>query len=53
MPYTLTNDAWVSAGFLRRLRSDGDPLDAIRGIFVGTVLSILAFWMPLAITLTR
>ena len=51
MPYTLTHDAWASAGFLRRQRFEGDPLDAVKGIFAGTLMSVLLFWVPLAIAL--
>jgi hypothetical protein len=29
-----------------------DALDAIRGVMAGTILSILLFWIPLAIALT-
>ena len=29
-----------------------DALDAIRGIMAGTILSMLLFWIPLAIALT-
>ena len=52
MPYSLAPEVWSATGFARRLVDD-DPLDAIRGIMMGTLLSILAFWIPLAITLTR
>ena len=52
MPYTLAPDVFSATGYARR-QGDEDPLDAIRGIMMGTLLSILAFWMPLAITLTR
>jgi hypothetical protein len=34
------------------LRGD-DPLDAARGILVGLMLSILGFWLPLALVLTQ
>jgi hypothetical protein len=52
MPYTLASELWPGSGIARRDR-DGDPLDAMRGIMMGTLLSMLAFWMPLAIALTR
>ena len=29
----------------------GDPLDAMRGILVGVALSVLGFWLPLALIL--
>ena len=53
MAETLVDDAWLSASLLRRLSGDADPLAAMRGIMLGALVSILAFWMPLAISLTR
>ena len=53
MAHTLTNAAGLSAGLERRLAGDDDPLDALRGITLGALLSTLMFWMPLAIALTR
>ena len=53
MAQTLIDDAWRSACLLRSLSGDDDPLDALRGIMMGALLSMLAFWMPLAIALTR
>jgi hypothetical protein len=50
---TATNGLWPLAGVVRRRRHDDDPLAAMRGIIFGTLMSILAFWMPLAIALTR
>ena len=34
-----------------RRRGD-DALDPVRGILVGALLSVLVFWLPLALTLT-
>jgi len=51
--HVLLNDPWSTAGTLRRPRRDDDALDAIRGIIMGTLLSLAAFWMPLAIALTH
>jgi hypothetical protein len=51
--YILTNDFWSAAGALRRPYADDDPLAAMRGIMMGTLLSLLVFWMPLAIALTQ
>ncbi len=48
----LTNDVCPPGGFWRPSGDDG-ALDAIRGIIVGTLVSVLAFWLPLAIALTR
>jgi len=53
MAVTLVDDAWPSALLLRRLSGDADSLAALRGITLGALLSILAFWMPLAISLIR
>ena len=53
MTYMLTQDFWPAAGSWRRRYPDDDPLAAMRGIIMGSLLSILAFWMPLAIALTR
>lgn len=53
MAETLVDDAWLSASLLGRLSGDADPLAAMRGIMLGALVSILAFWMPLAISLTR
>ncbi|MDQ2915993.1 MAG: hypothetical protein M3R40_02330 [Pseudomonadota bacterium] len=49
----LTNDVCPPGGFWRRPSGDDGALDAIRGIIVGTLVSVLAFWLPLAIALTR
>ena len=51
--HILTNDFWSAAGILRRPYVDEDPLAAVRGIMMGTLLSLLVFWMPLAIALTQ
>ena len=53
MMNTATNGVWPIAGIVRRRRQDDDPLAAMRGIIFGTLVSIIAFWMPLAIALTR
>ena len=52
MASALTNDLWPAAGLLRRPRHEDDPLDAIRGIIVGSLISLFAFWLPLAVALT-
>jgi hypothetical protein len=51
MPARLADEAWPS--LLRRLSGDADPLAALRGIMLAALLSILAFWIPLAISLIR
>ena len=53
MAVTLVDDAWPSALLLHRLSGDADSLAALRGITLGALLSILVFWMPLAISLIR
>ena len=53
MAYTLTNELWPHAGFMRRPYPDDDPLAVIRGIIMGSLVSVLGFWLPLAILLTR
>ena len=53
MAVTVVDDAWPSALLLHRLSGDADSLAALRGIMLGALLSILAFWMPLAISLIR
>ena len=50
---TATNGVWPIAAIVRRRWHDDDPLAAMRGIIFGTLVSILAFWMPLTIALTR
>ena len=49
---TVPNGVWPLAGIVRR-HHDDDPLAAMRGIIFGTLVSVIAFWMPLAIALTR
>ena len=53
MAHVVTTDIWSTAGLLRRPHRDDDPLDAMRGIIMATLLSLITFWMPLAIALTR
>lgn len=51
---SLTNDVWSIVEPPRRPKGDSDDaLDAIRGIIIGTLLSMLGFWLPLAIALAR
>jgi hypothetical protein len=50
----LTNEVWSAITPPQRPKGDSDDaLDAIRGIIVGTLLSMLGFWLPLAIALAR
>jgi hypothetical protein len=49
----LTTDVCLAVGVWRRPPGDDGALDAIRGIIVGTLVSVLGFWLPLAIALVR
>jgi len=50
----LTNEVWSAITPPRQPKCDSDDaLDAIRGIIVGMLLSIVRFWLPLAIALAR
>ena len=51
MAYTLTTDVWPRVGFSRRPFNDDDPLAAMRGIIIGTLISVFGFWLPLAFVL--
>lgn len=53
MAHILTHDAWPPAAASRQSDVRDDPLDAARGIIVGVLISILGFWLPLAIALMR
>jgi len=59
MAHTFTHDVRPAARFSRRYaRVDNstrvdDPLGAARGIIFGVLISILGFWLPLAIALIR
>lgn len=47
------DDRWPPDALLRYLSGDDHPLAALHGIMLGTLLSLLGFWMPLAIALIR
>ena len=59
MAYALTDAGRLSVSRSSRIHSsDGihssdDSLDAMRGIIFGALLSVLVFWLPLAVALTR
>lgn len=53
MAYILTHQFWPATGSLRRPYSDDDPLAAMRGILMGSLISLVAFWLPLAFALMR
>jgi hypothetical protein len=48
-----TINLWLAAASSGPPRRNDDELDAMRGIVSGVLLSILAFWLPLAIALAR
>lgn len=52
MRYPLAQDIGGSTPFGPRRRVD-DALDPIRGILVGALISIVGFWLPLALALSR
>lgn len=51
MAYTLTRAIGISRPSWRRTETADDPLAAMRGIIIGTALSVLGFWLPLALLL--
>lgn len=59
MAHTLTHDAGPAARDSRRyarvnhFTRANDPLGAARGIIFGVLISVLGFWLPLAIALIR
>jgi hypothetical protein len=53
MAYTLTQSIGASHFSWRRSDAADDPLAPMRGILVGTVLSVLGFWLPLALMLAQ
>jgi hypothetical protein len=58
MHHGLAQDVGGSTRYARyaryaRQRTTEDALDPIRGILVGTLISIFGFWLPLALALSR
>jgi len=59
MAHTLTHDGRPAESYSRhRTRANNptladDPLDAARGVIFGVLISVLGFWLPLAIVLIR
>lgn len=49
----LTVNLWLAAASSGQPCRNDDPLDAMRGITTGVLLSTLVFWFPLAIALVR
>jgi hypothetical protein len=53
MGHTLVHPVLMSRLEWRRTTSADDALDAMRGIVCATLVSVLGFWIPLAVALTR
>jgi len=53
MEHTLIHTFAGNRGRRRECRAIDDPLDPIRGILVGVTLSVLVFWLPVALALTQ
>jgi len=53
MGHTLGFPVRMSRFDWHRTTSADDTLDAIRGIACATLVSVLAFWIPLAVALTQ
>ena len=54
MPYTLAGHHRYTRTPARHFsRVADDPLGASRGIIAGALLSLIVFWLPLAIALAR
>ncbi len=52
MASTLAHGVWPAAPISRhRDNRVDDPLDPMRGVVIGTLLSLLGFWLPLALLL--
>jgi len=52
MHYTLTQAIGTTPPEYRRTPAD-DALAPIRGILIGSLLSVFGFWLPLALALAR
>ena len=53
MAHTLIHSLAGTRAPRRERRVVDDPLDPIRGILVGVTLSVLVFWLPVALALTQ
>lgn len=53
MAHTLTHDVRPTTTISRHNTPADDPLAAARGIMFGILISVLGFWLPLAIALIR
>jgi hypothetical protein len=52
MANAISRPFFGSARFRPRLHYGDDPLDAMRGVIFGSLLSLVLFWFPLAPVLT-
>ena len=53
MAHRLVHGARTRAARSRRPPPREDALDPIRGIMIGALLSIVGFWLPLALAVIR
>jgi hypothetical protein len=53
MAHTLTHDVRPTTTLSRPNTPADDPLATARGIMFGILISVLGFWLPLAIALIR
>lgn len=53
MAHTLAQPFAGTRAPRRERLADDHPLDAARGILFGLMLSLLGFWLPLALVLTQ
>lgn len=53
MAHALTHFVGASTLKWQRTTAVDDPLDAVRGILTGAFVSMLGFWIPLALMLLQ
>jgi hypothetical protein len=52
MANAISHPVFGSVRFRPRLNHGDDPLDAMRGVIFGSLLSLVLFWFPLTLVLT-
>ena len=52
MTNAISRPVFGSVRFRPRVTYGTDPLDAMRGVIFGSLLSLVLFWFPLALVLT-
>ena len=52
MANAISRPVFGSVRLRPRLYYGDDPLDAMRGVIFGSLLSLMLFWLPLAVVLT-